>query len=79
MESETPVSAINGEESWVERRLREARTLHPIPDAASELLRELLGGQLAQRPLRPPEHAEAAKRLLASIEPVNTQTTPPVL
>jgi hypothetical protein len=78
MKSETSASAINEEESWVERRVREARTSHAIPDAAAEQLRELLYGQLAQRPLRPPEQTEAAKRLLASIEPVDTKTTPPV-
>lgn len=62
---------------WADQRVREARALHPLfPAALAEQVASLLR-DLAQRPHRPAELSATAKRLLASIEPVGEDATPP--
>jgi hypothetical protein len=76
-EAESLSTAAHGS-TWEDRVTEEAREgLPALPEAAVVLARSLFNGTLCQRPLRPSELSETAKRLLEAADAFPEKTTPP--
>ena len=57
------------ETTWITNQIEAAKTSHPVSDAVSARLVELLKGSLSERQLTPAEASKIAEQLIIDITP----------